>query len=374
MHHLVAEGYYGMGNAGDDAFCLVTSAFAREAWGVDDLAFVAPQSRLPALPFPARGIFPDPVRFRGHGRTAALWAKLRARHVAHVGGSVFQNLTGRQRDEEFFARLGLLRLHAIGVSVGPFKSAREGRRTVRFLRRFHTLHVRDQASAGRIAEVDSTLNARVGFDVAVLLPELAFCRSVVEEAKRPGRSNPPVVGVSVCNDASLRGAVSEAEEQRHAAVVETLRRLAAQRAVRYRFIAFNSHPRWGDEDLTRRIADAVAASAEVEVQGYDGDVRGTLAAVAGCDAIFATRLHAGVFAYACQVPFVIVAYRSKGRDFAREVGLPDRFVFPVAGPQPQAGCAALAELLDGRTALVQALLPLDVARRRARAGFDPVGR
>ena len=372
MHRLVAEGYYGMRNAGDDAFCLVTAALAPERWGVEKLAFVAPASRLPELPRPARCVLPDPPRFRGHARLAALGAKLRAHHVAHVGGSVMNTLTGRQRDENRLARLGLLTLHAVGVSAGPFASAEQGARTAAYLSRFTTLHLRDTASRERLEQVAPGLRPRVGFDVAVLLPELDFCRATVQAARSRDPSEFPVIGVSVCRDATLRGAPSESQRRRERSVVAVLRELATRQPVRYRFIVFNSHPAWGDDSLTRRTADALGEGAEVEVVPYTGDVRSTLGAVAGCDALLGTRLHSAIFAYACQVPFAVIAYRPKGADFAYEAGLPERFLFPAEGPPLGAGVEAMSELLQEGTAILDRMLPPRTARARASAGFDPL--
>ena len=39
---VVLEGYYGMQNAGDDAFCVVGTELASRNWGVSDVALTGP--------------------------------------------------------------------------------------------------------------------------------------------------------------------------------------------------------------------------------------------------------------------------------------------------------------------------------------------
>ena len=44
-----------------------------------------------------------------------------------------------------------------------------------------------------------------------------------------------------------------------------------------------------------------------------------------CEAIIATRLHAGVIAFSYGIPFVGLVWNQKQRFFAESIGLPDRF-------------------------------------------------
>lgn len=366
---LVVDGYYGMQNAGDDAFCVVVAEIARNRWKIDDLAFVATESRLPVLPQPARGVFPERVRLKGHGRFAPLAAMLRAGRVAHIGGSTFTSLDGRQRDQRRLAHLGLLSLHALAISVGPFASATAAREVVGFLRAFKSVSLRDSASAERIRSIDPTLTPQVGFDLAVLLPTLEFFRTRMETVRKVRSSGPPILGVSVCRDATLRGASSPSDDRREHNMIRSLRELAHRRQVSYRFIVFNNHPRWGDEDLSRRTAAALADSAETQVLRYESDVRSVFAAVAGCDAVLGTRLHSGIFAYASGTPFALVEYHPKCHDFAQEAALPDRFRFSANGPDPDRDVDSLAELLDRGREVLAEMLPLATAQKRARAGL-----
>jgi polysaccharide pyruvyl transferase WcaK-like protein len=366
---VIFEGYYGMRNAGDDAFCVVAAAMAQEQWGAEQICFLGRQSDLPALPVEAVGLFPERIRFRGHGRLAPMPQMLRLRNVVHVGGSTFHSMNARHRDEGRLARLGLISLRAIGVSVGPFASEREGQEVVRHLRRFEQLHVRDAESVRRIHKIDPGLQVEKGFDVAVLLPKLPFCRSVLHGLPRQsaGTSSTPVLGISVCRDASLRGRATQQEELREARIRRTLRLLAARMSVRFRFIVFNDHPQWGDHELSERTAASLRDDAAVEIVPYTGDVRDTLEAVAGCDALLGVRLHSAIFAYALGVPFAIVAYHPKGRDFAEEIRLPEERVFPVTGPEPEEASETLAGLLrgDGK----RPALPIEDAQTLAESAF-----
>src|SRR6185295_4009802 len=103
---------------------------------------------------------------------------------------------------------------------------------------------------------------------------------------------------------------------------EMLRGLA--RLVDYELVmlAFNGHPRNGDIELANTLADDLAPVVPCRVVSYDDDVPSLLAAVASCDAVLAMRLHAGIFAYASGVPFALIDYHPKCREFADSVGLP----------------------------------------------------
>ena len=210
---VVLEGYYGMQNAGDDAFCVVGTELASRNWGVSDVALTGPPSTLPSLPIAARGLFPDSPRFKGHGRLAPLPTMLRYGRVVHMGGSTFHSMTARHRDEQKLAKLGLIDLSAIGVSIGPFKTPDEGQRVVEHLHHFSSVYVRDAASVERVNRIDASAPVEQGFDIAVLLPELEFLQPYLATGAEPNETG-PILGVSVCSDASLRMADTETQETR----------------------------------------------------------------------------------------------------------------------------------------------------------------
>jgi polysaccharide pyruvyl transferase WcaK-like protein len=366
VREIVFDGYYGRRNTGDDAFCVVAADVAHRRWGYQRVAFVGPHSDLPALPVPARGLFPDPPRFRGHGRFAPVPAMLRSRRVVHVGGSTLTHRLTRQRDEARLARAGLVELHAVGVSIGPFANREDGREVAATLRRFASVSVRDTASLERAAEIGLAGRVTSGFDVAVLLPRVLATPD--RSDRPPDDTRPPVLGVSVCPDESLRGGDAARDRRRQASVRDLVAAVAERTGATVRILVFNDHPRWGDSDVSWQLAAALDGVSTVEQVHRSRDVRHLLDAVASCDAVVGTRLHSAIFAYACGVPFALVAYQRKCDDFAAEVGLPDPLVFPAHGPDP-ADVDTVAALLDSPGADLRARLTVDEARDRADAAF-----
>lgn len=362
---LVVDGYYGKRNAGDDAFCVVADEVARSRWGCEKLMFVASEAALPNLQTPFRGVFPDPPRFRGHGRLRPLLAMVHARRVVHVGGSTFTHALGRHRDVVRLARLGLLAPHAIGISVGPFATQRDAEETLAVLRRFQTVSVRDSASLERIREIDPSFPVTLGFDVAVLLP--VVLGSDGHRQTEPLAAGRPMVGVSVCRNDAIRGGEPTADAERHEALCGTLEQVVRRTGASVRLLVFNDHPYWGDMDLSEDMARRLDGLAPVEVVTRSSAPEVLLDAVASCDVVVGTRLHSCVFAYACNVPFAVVAYHQKCADFAAEVRLTDELLFPKDGPDIADGTDALVAAIE--TGKSGALLDVGIARQRAWQAF-----
>lgn len=335
---VVLDGYYGMRNAGDDAFCVVGDHVARTRWGVDRLYFTGRRSDLPVSGPSVRGLTPEAVRLRGEVRARAIAAMVRSRRVVHVGGSTFMHALTRHRDQMRLARHGLITVDAVGVSVGPFTDTATASRIADSLREFRSITLRDSASAERLAELDAEISPEVAFDVAVLLRDLA---GNLPRPSADGR----VLGVSLCAHEAERGAGAEVEAQRAERTIETVRRVATSTGCSVKLLVFNDHPRWGDTGLTERAAAELAEVTRVEVVTRTNDPRTLLRETAGCHAVLATRLHHAVFAYSVEVPFAVVAYQAKGRDFAAECRLSEEVVFGASGPDPVDDAGTVSELM-----------------------------
>jgi polysaccharide pyruvyl transferase WcaK-like protein len=357
---LVLDGYYGMRNAGDDAFCVVAHRHAREVWETEHLYFTGRQSELPVSGPDVHGLVPDNVRVKGEVRARIMVAMLRSGRVVHVGGSTFMSSMTRHRDQMRLARRNLISLDAVGVSVGPFADRETGERVAAALRQFRSVTLRDTASAERLSEVDSGIASDVAFDVGVLL---------AEDVDLPEPPNDrPVLGVSFCAHEALRGQDADVEAERFQRMVATVRRVATSSGCLIKLMVFNDHPIWGDVALTQQAAAELSDVSVVEIVKRTSDPRTLLSETASCTAVLATRLHHAVFAYSAGVPFAVVAYQAKGADFAAEVGLPDALVFAASGPAP-AEAATVVEGLLSDPEPFRAQLPVSEAMVRARLAF-----
>lgn len=326
MTNIALDGYFGMGNAGDDAFCAVTAAIAAKHRKGVEVGVLAPAERLPMHASNLKALLPHSPRFRGHTRLASARAVSRATDVLHIGGSTLSRVNSHLADQARLRRLGFARLHAAAVGVGPFRSEGNAAAIKSLLEGFETVSVRDQASMDRLAEVGFRGTVNRVADVAVLVPELFDLPS---PSPADGR---PTLGVSVCGFEKLFGVGDpEDEDRRNDALVEIVRSVVTETNARVRMIVFNRNPRWGDDQLCAEFARRLADTAEVEVVSYTGDIVATFEAIGGCDALLGMRLHSAIFAYAIGVPFGIVSYHRKCSDFARDVGLADDLILPGTG-------------------------------------------
>jgi polysaccharide pyruvyl transferase WcaK-like protein len=364
---MLLDGYYGMHNTGDDAFCVVGSWLAATSWGVDDLTLMA--ESLPVLPYEARAALAGSGRFRGHRRARAAYATLRARRVVHLGGSTMRRLNRHRRDQLAMLRTGAIRVEARAVSIGPFRSAADSRGIRDFLSRCDYISVRDDASVNRANEIG--LDVVAGFDAAVLLGRIPWAAGDVDVS----RGMEPVLAVSVCPVESSTGEGDPAlEERRTLLLAEALRQVASQ-GVRIRFIVMNGHPRRGDERVTRRVAESIAAAepnASVDVVAYDGDVRSVVSALRSADALLGMRLHSGILAYSLGLPFMLVDQHPKCGDFAASVALSKERLIPTGIDDARQVTATILDCLAKPTTV--AGLPLGAAQARALEGLSVANR
>lgn len=315
----VLDGYYGQRNAGDDAFCFVASAQAPAVWPGRTLAYLA--TELPELPHPGVALLANSARPKGRRRVIAVLSALRAGHVVHVGGSTFRQMNRHRRDQQFAARTGRIRLEAVGVSIGPFRSTRDESAIGRFLRYFEFISVRDYASFDRAVSLGVPRERlRAAGDVAILLPTLSAPAPPKDEGRRR-----PLLAVSVCRFESLGGGDPEVERIRNIRLAGVLRKVAAQTGAQLRFVVMNSHSVRGDLPLAAAMAENLAEVTSVEVITHSQDVLATYEAIATADCLFGMRLHSLVFAYAAGIPFVSIGYHPKCSDFLDWAGcLPEQ--------------------------------------------------
>jgi len=297
VSQVLFDGYYGMQNIGDDVFCAVASAHARENWGIAMPGFTASPTFFPTVV--GTPVLPARPAFRGQVRAAAVAHAIRRRHVVHAGGSTFHSMWGRFRDQARLHRLGLITLQAAGVSIGPFHSRAEGRRVGDFLRRFSSVTVRDKASLERLADIAPDVPATLVPDMALHYPGIAGIA--------PHRGKTGILGVTVARHESLRGGDIGVESRRLARVREIAGEYLKRSGGRLRVFSFNGHPGNGDDHTARTLFPG----ADVEHVGWCRDTAWFVRLLAECDLVIGIRLHGAVLASALGLPSVTVPYHAK---------------------------------------------------------------
>lgn len=357
----VFTGYYGMQNAGDDAFLEVSAWGSERYWGANEALFLSPG--LPKLVHPALHHYP----FASH--RAFLQA---LRHIAYAGvfasagGSTFHSALHLKDLRTYAAwkkRLGFRgKVGAIGVSLGPYASTRDEKSTVDYLKRLDFLALRDQVSYDLACSYQLPYAPVRAFDLAALLPEVLgdTVRPAVERAD--GR---PVLGVSMCWYERYTQGDAQREAARDRFVREVLLQLQQNAAVHFRFFIFNGHPLYGDAALTQQLIAELEQKAgfSYELVPYLADVAATYQAVAECDLLFSTRLHASIFACYAGVPFLLNEYHRKCADFLDDVGQPAAYRLGDAQRDPVEVARLMAQILQSG----ESESPAQLAETQARA-------
>lgn len=347
-------GYYGMNNFGDDLFGALCAAAARGYWNAEPL-LVGPvldgvQARYTMPPsFPA-------AWYGGSGavgkasRLLSFCRGLRGSDVLVLGGGSV--ITARQSFRKPLMlsaqRRGKVQLAAVGVSIDPFESARSEAEVADFMSRFTYLAVRDRRSYRLAASIGLADITHQGRDLAGLLPLLA-----ATPVRTPRAAEAPYrIGIAPCNYTQGRDYPAPSWSSLQAPLLDALTALAGARALQVEVFSLNEHPLHGDSVLADELHARLQARG-VRAQRWRYARQGpwgAVEAIANCDAMISARLHGAIVAYMLGVPFMIIDYHPKCRDFADDIGLAPARCLDAAGQDPSGFMDVLATMLDGDTA------------------------
>jgi polysaccharide pyruvyl transferase WcaK-like protein len=344
-------GYYGMRNFGDDLFGFVCSSAARSFWHCD--------ARLvgPTIPgVRARYTMPRWYSPRLYGSATPVGQASRVFSLASAiassnllvlgGGSLVHSRTSALHKCMMAAhRAGRVELAAVGISIGPFDDSAAARAASEFLRHFRYIAVRDRRSY----EVALTLGVgdRVhnGRDLVGLLPIL---RTDITQRSRARGPHERSLGVALCNYIARRDYDAPSMRDLLADLTRAIAALSRQHQLRVALFSRSDHPLHGDFAITKefqaRLRDEGVA-AGVHRYGDQGPLE-VAREISQCDALISARLHGAITAYILGVPFAMIDYHPKCRDFAEDVGIPDVQRIHAANQGSEAIRAALLSLVE----------------------------
>jgi polysaccharide pyruvyl transferase WcaK-like protein len=365
--HPLVIGYYGMRNAGDNAFCVVLDWALRRYWGARRCTFATP----PIVDLPADRCGLDARWYRSRsvldrtGRVVNKAALLRrSSMIVYGGGSVFRQM-GPVSEKRVFSWWSSVTRHpvaAVGVSIGPFVSDAARRRLSSVLRRMEYVSVRDLASAHRLRELGFRGRLARAGDLAGLLPA-ALGEPI--PAHRPGPAGERArLGVTLLGtDTQLGG---PAALRREDVLIDAVVGLVRSQPIDVTIFEFNSHPVWGDRRPSERLRAALAGHCAVRVVGADEGVPAVWDAMKDCDAGLHMRMHGAVFAYLAGVPFALVPYQAKCDDLLAEIGQPESRRLPRI---PEDGASVGAVVLNLIGSGASPALPREEFVHRAESNF-----
>lgn len=319
------SGYYGMQNFGDDLFGLICSSAAVRYWKASpclvgphipgvDTDYIVPKC-FSAKQYGASSFLGKASRFLSFSAALA-----RADVLVLGGGSVVHSRESFRHPLMVKAKQNRkLQIGAVGISIGPFENSTAQSGAAKFLDKFDYVSVRDRRSYELALDMGLGERLHQGKDLAGMLQLVT-----TPPSRRTMDANVVFrIGVALCNYRPYAGYHSPDIAKLIPALVEALASLARERQLCVDIFCLNAHASHGDaalsSDLKRRL---LARGVESSVIPYSGV--GPVAMVdriSRCNAMVSARLHGAIVSYMQGIPFAIIDYHPKCRDFSDDIGL-----------------------------------------------------
>ena len=355
------SGYYGYGNAGDEAVLAGLVKGFRDARPAGDLEIVA--------------LSGNPAETRAtHGIGAAdrykpgplLTAIARSDLFLSGGGSLLQDVTSAHG---IFYYLGVVRLAQMlgkktmfaAQGIGPLNLPRSRRLVASVANRLDAVTVRDSESAALLREIGvNRPTIEVTADPALLLERKD--RPLVPNNGGIGQeqSDSPIIGGGGASDFGIALRSWHGQEALAAQVADACwQPLADSRA-----LVFPMQPQ-NDQAIAEQFAAKWQSVNKAVVCQTQTGLPGLLFNIGSCELMVGMRLHALILAAACGVPSVALSYDPKVAAFMGSSGQGDA-VYDLTQPDPAALSALIARIWTERSERASALrAALPTLRMRA---------
>ncbi len=357
MKRLLLSGYYGYGNAGDEAVLAGLVTGFRAARSAGELEIVA-LSGNPAETQAAHGIAAADRYHPG----ALLREIRRADLVLSGGGSLLQDVTSAHG---IFYYLGVIRMAQIlgrktmfiAQGIGPLRLARSRRLVRSVANRLNAVTVRDPDSADLLREIGVTRPPiEVTADPALLL----------SSSPLPQAGEGPGVGAASFGVALRPWHGQEGVAAHVADACASV--LSGRRALLLPMQAGSDKP--VAEQFARQWHQGSQAGNRVTLCSLEKGLTPLLANIASCDLMIGMRLHALILAAAAGVPSVALSYDPKVDAFMQGSGQGDA-VYDLARSDPDTLPSLLTRVWAERAERAAALrAALPGLRARAARNVD----
>ena len=319
MEQVLISGYYGFGNAGDEA---VLAAMLQQ------LSTLWPKARFVVLSGNPQGTMGEHMveAIPRHNLRAVLTALRNSTVFVSGGGTLLQDVTSSRSLYYYLGMLLLARWHRLpviiyGQGIGPFLHQWNRRLTLWVLGQVQLVIVRDQGAYSKLLDWGFDENKLcLGADPALALRPVEDAAIKDELGLSHSR---PVLLVSLRPWASLGSSLSFI-----AAALDNLSKEGWQ--VVFLPVQFSA-----DHPICQACAELMSEPAMVWSRPLAAVE--LLALVGQADYCLGMRLHSLIFAAIWGLPMVGLAYDPKVEEFLRELGLEDAVVgLPDAGGEPLA--------------------------------------
>lgn len=315
---ILFSGYYGQQNTGDDAFVEVSAWGAKNIWKKSMVRYLAVHHHLPKTVEKVSG-YPLTIP-----KTYKIQENLLINscdYLISAGGSTFskeiqlnstrsRGLVAKQK------RGGNLKLGAIGVSIGPFKTLKDEQSIITYLKSIDFLRVRDRRSYDFVRSLKLPYLPIEAFDLAALLPDVYSNVRLREKT-----SIKKVIGISLCNyESYIQDGDLNNERRRNSYLSKLITHLNQTGNYFFQFFIINGHPLKGDSKITFETIERCKLVNNFSVASYNPNTSNVWEEISKCDFMLSTRLHAAIFACFLEIPFMLVEYHLKCSDFLEDIG------------------------------------------------------
>jgi len=309
-------GYYGMSNFGDDLFGVIAYEAALKYWKSESLSIVAPKVRGSSSVYSVPRAVSERIYQLDNwlGRAVrlryVLGESFKADKVIFSGGSLFSSKRSgvlsllqkaHKKKSDFFS--------AVGVSIGPFDSMADEKRTIEFIRTFEYISVRDLHSFDFLKSLDLDLNVVDSGDMCGLMSPKV--RTV------PGVYMAKEIGFSPCFQVNDIGDSHRLCEE----FVEAIKYLSKSVDLSVKVLSLNEHPVVGDSELCLKTYNELNKNGIKcsYIKYKDIGIFATLDLILSFDAYITSRLHGAIVAYMSKVPFFLYEYHVKCSEFLNDI-------------------------------------------------------
>lgn len=309
MAKVLISGYYGFGNAGDEA--VLAAILQHMSERRPGLQFIAasgnPQNTVQLHSSAEKKYFLQAVQ-RNHFRELAAAIKSCDLFISG-GGSLLQDITSL-RNAAYHC--GLLRLAQFwrkptmiyAQGVGPLRQSLSQKLTRAAVSRAKAITVRDEASKVLLQHLGVKKPIQVTAD-----PVWGLANSAAQEITAP---KTPVWGISL---RSWPGLLESDSRTRVASTLAVLRDLSMRQGTQLRFISMQS----GVDDVLLSSLGADSAHYLSAKSKHPLDI---MNGIRKCDVVIAMRLHALIFAASQDIPCVAINYDPKVAAIAKHLHIP----------------------------------------------------
>jgi polysaccharide pyruvyl transferase WcaK-like protein len=316
-------GYHGRRNLGDDIFFRVACRWLEQRSGADTIFVAGLKGSVPTrLPDCAARIAPFERPKAWFARSVWLRTFVRAvrsMHLVFAAGSIFTI-------QPFLLAYVLVRalrvlnpniqIIALGVSIGPFRSAFDEKWCAKLMSLFDVIALRDTESLQTAARIGVQATTVLSYDLALCWPAALAAPKHAREAS--------VLGVCINEKTYLARSTHSPSTAAGETLLSALRIACEENpALKIRLLVVCSDDSDGDRKVTEELAMGLErAGIAHEIAIYDGTDPDTyMEALTTCGGIISSRMHTGVLAMMQSVPILQIAYAPKIPAFYEHCGL-----------------------------------------------------